>query len=86
MEKASVELAKEKEVSEKHVARVAEVEEDLKGLCAQRDGLQKEKDRLTSEVSTGNSASQEANTQARADCEVLQQVKKITAGKPYPLR
>ena len=71
-EKAYLELVKEKEVGKKHVARVAEVEEDLKGLCTQRDALQKEKDKLTSKLATASSACGKATTQARADCEVLQ--------------
>jgi hypothetical protein len=67
------------------VARVTEVEEDLKGLCTQHDALHKDKDKL-SELVIANSACKEATTQARADRGVLQQVKQIAAGKPYLLR
>ena len=53
------------------MSQVAEVEEDLKGLYAQRDTLQEEKSKLASELATASTACKEATTQAPVDRDVL---------------
>ena len=85
-EKASSELAEEKAARGKDQARVIEVEEDLKGLYVQRDTLQDDQKKKAAELEKLGLACKEAQTQARADREELQQVKQIAAGKPYLLR
>ena len=63
-----------------------EVEGDLEGLVKKCHALQEERNKLASELKTTSSACKEATTQARADHEVLQQVRQIAAAKPYLLR
>ena len=84
-EQASEQLTKEKEAASKHAARVVEVEEDLKGLYVQCDTLQDGQKKKAAELEKLGLACKEAQTQARAAREELQQVKQIAASKPYLL-
>lgn len=84
--KASKELAEEKVAHGKDQAQVIEVEDILKGVYLEHDTLQEDQKKAAAEFEKLKSAHAEFQSQARADHEVLQQVRQIAASKSYLLQ
>jgi hypothetical protein len=55
----------------------------LKGVYLEHGAFQEKEKKVTAELKNLSLAYAEVQTQARADREVLQQVKQIVAGKPF---
>ncbi|XP_020150077.4 uncharacterized protein [Aegilops tauschii subsp. strangulata] len=79
-EKSNTELSEERDARRKDQARILEVEQDLKGLYAERDVLQADKKNDAAELKRLELAHNEAQVQARSDREELRQVSEIAAG------
>jgi hypothetical protein len=84
--KVEGDLAAEKVAREKDQARVLEVQKTLKGVYQERDALQNKEKVANTELEKLCLVHAEVQTWARADREVLQQVKQIPAGKPFLLQ
>jgi hypothetical protein len=83
--KAEKELAKERVARGKDQARVVDVKDTLKGVYLERGAFREKEKNATAELKNLSLAYAEVQTKARADREVLQQVKQIAAGKPFIL-
>jgi hypothetical protein len=59
------------------------VKDTLKGVYLERGAFQEKEKKATAELKNLSLAYAEVQTQARADREVLQQMKQIAAGKPF---
>lgn len=85
-EKAATELAAVKTASQKHEARVAEVQQELKDAITKCEALEQKGKEQDTELTSLRSAAKEARTEARGYQEELRQVKLIADGKPYLLQ
>ena len=72
--------------SEKHEARVAEAQQELKDAITKCEDLEQKNKDQSSELSKVNQEFQEARMEVRGAREELRQVKQIVDGKPYLLQ
>jgi hypothetical protein len=70
-------------VSQKHEARVSEVQQELKDAITKCEALEQKNKNQATELTSLGSAAKEARTEARGYQEELCQVKLIVGGKPY---
>ena len=84
--KAAAELAMVKTVSQKHEARVSEVQQELKDAVTKCEVLEQKNKDQAAELTSLGLAAKEARTEARGYQEELRQVKLIVDGKPHLLQ
>nr|XP_020192363.1 cilia- and flagella-associated protein 58-like [Aegilops tauschii subsp. strangulata] len=85
-ERAAAELSIVKTVSDKHEARVAEVQQELKDAITKCEDLEQKNKGEAAELSKVNKEIHEARSEMQGAREELRQVKLIADGKPYLLQ
>jgi hypothetical protein len=85
-EQAAAELNAVKAASEKHEARVLEVQQELGDAVTKCEALEQKNKEQAAELTSLAAAAKEARTEARGYQEELSQVKLIVDGKPYLLQ
>jgi chromosome segregation ATPase len=85
-EQRAAELLSVKTASDKHEARLAEVQQELQDAITKCEGLEQQKDGQATELSKIGQEIQEARSETQGAREELRQVRQIADGKPYLLQ
>ena len=85
-DKAVADLEVEKAACQQHVARVSEVEDELKDAIRSCEALELKDSEQASELASAVKAAQDVRSESRSACEEIKKAREIASGKTFLLQ